>query len=349
MNLNFLTYKDFKAVDFFQDPAFSSYVLSPNNTDRLFWEELQRRHPLLAEEMRIATNWILLIREQPVYTGALSQEVRWQNIQDKLPSYARKQQNRAVVKKMVRWSSRIAAVFLAVFLMYEINQMGTKQSHAGYGEQKEVLLPDESKINLNSNSKISYVRDWKSDKPREVWLSGEAMFEVKHTAVFNRLRKKDHFVVHVGDLSLTVLGTRFNVKERRNRIEVTLFEGSLRINREDDLQHILKPGETFIYDSNEEIPSVEKKDVASVEAWTREELDVENSNLSNLIEIIEDNYGYQVVLTDSALLQKRLTGTIPVTNIDDILFVIKHTMDVSIRKDNKQIIINRNQHSRTIN
>ena len=344
MNLDFLTYRHFNAVDFFQDPAYAMYVLSPNAENKLFWEELQRSYPELIVEMNIARSWISLIREQPLYTGMQSQEARWQNIQNRLPIYARKQRMRTVVRKMIRWSAGVAAILLAVFFMYEVNQMGKKQSHAGYGEQKEVLLPDESKINLNSNSKISYVRNWKSDKPREIWLSGEAMFDVKHTAVLNRLREKDRFIVHVGDLSLVVLGTRFIVKERRGRIEVTLFEGSLHLRNSKGLDRVMEPGEAFIYDRNNETRYFERREETEVAAWIREELDVEHRSLSNLIEIMEDNYGYQVAILDSALLEKRLTGTIPVKNIDDILFVIKHTMDVNIQKDNKQIIISRNQH-----
>lgn len=344
MKLKFSTYKNFKAVDFFQDHAFSTFVLSPNAEHGSFWEDLMRTYPTLEEEMNLARDWIFLIREQQLYGGKVSQENRWQNIQDHLPTYARKQANRTLFKKMVIWSSRVAATLLTVFLIYEINQFGNKGTNTGYGEQKEIVLPDESKINLNSNSKISYVRDWKSDKPREIWMSGEAMFEVKHTAVLNRLRESDRFIVRVGDLALTVLGTRFNVKERRNRIEVTLFEGVLRVSKEDGFEHVLEPGETFVYDKNKEIQSVEHIEEVKVTAWTRKELDVESSNLLNIIEIIEDNYGYEVVLSDSTLLEKRLTGTIPVKNINDILFVIKHTMDVNILKDDKQIIISRNKY-----
>lgn len=343
MKLEFSTYKNFKAVDFFQDQAFSTFVLSPNAEHGSFWEDLLRTYPALAEEMSLARNWILLIREQPLYRGKISQENRWKNIQDRLPNYARKQADHDLIKKMVVWSSRITAVLLTVFLIYEINQFGNKQTNTGYGERKEVVLPDESKIDLNSNSKISYVRDWKSDKPREIWMSGEAMFEVKHTAIMNRLRNSDHFIVHVGDLALTVLGTKFNVKERRGRIEVSLFEGRVRVTSADGLDKVMLPGEVFIYDQEEKTDQLVQSDVSKASSWTRGELEMEHASLSNVIELLEDNYGYQVVLTDSSLLQRRLTGTIPIKNIDDILFVIKHTMDVSIRKDNKQIIINRNQ------
>ncbi len=342
MEPTFLTYKDYKAVDFFQDSRFTDSILSGGEGAQLFWAALAEAYPALAEEMAVAESWILLVQSQRAYAGKRSAESRWKGIQDRLPSYARQQVRVRRIYQSLRWSAGIAALFLAVILIYEVSQFGTKQMGTTFGERREVLLPDASRIQLNSNSKLHYVRNWKTDKPREVWFEGEGMFQVKHTALKNRLRENDLFVVHVGDLSLTVLGTTFNVKDRRGRIEVTLFEGSVRIQGENGLDRMLLPGETFIYDEQERADQIVQKNVDGVSSWTRGELNVEHDNLANIIDVLEDNYGYQVILQDSSLLNKRLTGTIPVKSINDILFVLKHTMDVRIRVDNKQIFINPN-------
>ncbi len=168
------------------------------------------------------------------------------------------------------------------------------------------------------------------------------MFQVKHTAVKNRLRENDFFVVHVGDLSLTVLGTKFNVKDRRGRTEVALFEGSIRIQGQNGEDRILKPGETFVYDISAKASQVFTNDTNRALSWTRGELSIEHNSLANIVNVLEDNYGYQVVVEDPALLNKRFTGVIPVKKVDDILFVIKHTMNVNIEMKNKQIIIKPN-------
>lgn len=342
MKPNFETYKDYKAVDFFQDPRFSDTYNSSTAEYELFWKELAEFYPYLLVEMNQAHSWILLIRQQPIIKGKQTTTVLWERIQEQIPVYA-KQQNRSIrIRQFTKWSARIAALFLAVIFIYEVSQYGTKLTNTTYGERKEVLLPDESIINLNSNSKLSYVRNWKTNKPREVWMNGEAMFEVKHTAILNRLRENDRFIVHVGDLSLTVLGTKFNVKERRGRVEVSLLEGSVRVTSEDGLLKVMAPGEVFIYDKNNKTEQLVKKNTAASSSWTKGEIEMEHANLSSLIEILEDNYGYQVILEDSSLLDKHLTGVIPLKSIDDILFVVKHTMDVNIRKNNKQIIINSN-------
>ncbi|GEM65145.1 hypothetical protein SF1_31270 [Sphingobacterium faecium NBRC 15299] len=343
MDPQFLKYKNYKAADFFDDEDFVHSKLGQIENDKDFWKRLGAHDRELAVQMDIAELWMTLIKQQPVTNRGFTTDQRWENIQHAIPSYSRKQNQQLLIRKIVKWTARAAAIIIFIFIVYDISQFGTKSTNTTYGERTEVLLPDASLINLNSNSKLSYVRNWKTDKPREVWFEGEGMFEVKHTAIKNRLRENDLFVVHVGELSLTVLGTKFNVKDRRGRIEVTLFEGSVKIYGKNGVDRLLKPGETFIYDeqskANEIVPNTNPSKVSS---WTRGELNIEHSNLAHIVSVLEDNYGYQVIVEDPSLLNKRFTGIIPLKGIDDVLFVIKHTMNVDIVVKNKQIIIKPN-------
>ncbi|PUV26429.1 MULTISPECIES: FecR family protein [Sphingobacterium] len=342
MNSRLAKYKDFKAADFFADEDFVQTTFQNGDPQNDFWSELGDHFPDLIAEMERATMWILLIKGQELAPSGLSSHQRWAGIMAQIPVYEKKQRQTRVIRKILRWTASAAALLLFAMLTYEISQYGPKATNTAFGQQREVALPDASIIKLNSNSSLSYVRGWKTDKPREVWFEGEGMFEVKHTAIKNRLRENDFFVVHVGDLSLTVLGTKFNVKDRRGRIEVALFEGSLRVQGKDGMDRLLAPGEMFIYDENEKANQIVHSDVNRALSWTRGELSIEHSDLANIISVLEDNYGYQVIVQDSALLHKRFTGVIPVKGIDDILFVIKHTMNVNIEVKNKQIVIKPN-------
>lgn len=333
-------YKAFKAADFLADEYFATTRLAKNVEDVRFWESLISLYPEVAAEMELADQWIGLLRQQPVFKSSLNNEARWQRMKQALPSYEKQQNRRHMIRRYSRWTARVAAVLVSVFMLYEVSQMGTQVTNTAYGERRSMHLPDESIVQLNSNSKLKYVRDWKSDKPREVWLDGEAMFEVQHTAIKNRLREDDYFIVHVGELSLTVLGTKFNVKDRRDLIEVTLIEGSVQIENGFGLKRVLHPGETFVYNSKQDTEQVITEKIDKALSWTRGEMLVEHQNLSDIIEVLEDNYGYSVELKDSSFLNRRLTGVIPLTKVDDILFVIRHTMDLKIDKQGKKIIIN---------
>jgi transmembrane sensor len=342
MNSRLSKYKDYKAADFFADEDFVLAALMPADASTDFWSELHLHYPYLLDEMALAKTWILLIQNQTTAQSNLSSDERWKRIQAEIPIFERKKQRSRVLRSLFRWTASAAAIVLLIMVTYDVSQFGTKETNTAFGEQRELSLPDSSIIRLNSNSHISYVRSWKTDKPREVWLEGEGMFQVKHTAVKNRLRENDFFVVHVGDLSLTVLGTKFNVKDRRGRTEVALFEGSIRIQGQNGEDRILKPGETFVYDTSAKASQVFTNDTNRALSWTRGELSIEHNSLANIVNVLEDNYGYQVVVEDPALLNKRFTGVIPVKKVDDILFVIKHTMNVNIEMKNKQIIIKPN-------
>ena len=72
----------------------------------------------------------------------------------------------------------------------------------------EILLPDGSAVTLNANSKLQYY----THSARKVWLEGEAFFEVKKIP-----ETAEPFQVVTNDLTITVLGTTFNVNSRNEQ------------------------------------------------------------------------------------------------------------------------------------
>ena len=88
-----------------------------------------------------------------------------------------------------------------------------------FAESKEVLLPDSSVVILNSVSKITYnKRTW--DRNRHLELVGEAFFKVK---------KGSKFDVKTSAGTVSVLGTQFNVKQRKEFFEVVCYEGLVNV------------------------------------------------------------------------------------------------------------------------
>lgn len=340
MQADFSGYTSYKAIDFFQDEDFFEYVHQPDRAiSSVFWMELGDEYPHLRLEMEIARDWIVLFRCQHIHKADTPEEVLWSRIQHQIPVYTNRQMRIVKIRRLVSLVTSVAALWLVIWLFIEIREFGIKDIEVDYGLRKTVELPDESVIALNSNSKLRYKRNWKSDRPREVWLRGEALFDIKHTALRNRVFEKDYFIVRVSDLKLTVLGTRFNVKERRGKVDISLLEGRLQVEQTNGEIHFLSPGESFSYDVNrKELGKVKKSSAASV-SWTDNELKLEHTALADIVEILEDNYGFSVELRDSGLLQQRLMGTIPARSAQDILFVIRHTMNLRIDQHNKRLII----------
>lgn len=111
---------------------------------------------------------------------------------------------------------RVAAV-IAILLTgsyFYINSLNEKVT-TGFAERSEVILPDNSELFLNADSRISYSeKNW--DNQRNIKLDGEAFFKVA---------KGKKFTVSTEQGTVTVLGTQFNVENRKGIFEVTCYEG----------------------------------------------------------------------------------------------------------------------------
>src|SRR5690554_3852096 len=92
-----------------------------------------------------------------------------------------------------------------------------------HGKMSEIILPDGSRVFLNAGSRLVYP-DFFAEKTREVFLLGEAFFDVKHN-------KKQPFVVQTTDIRIRVLGTEFNISAypSDNTIETVLARGKVRL------------------------------------------------------------------------------------------------------------------------
>ncbi|QEC51383.1 FecR family protein [Anseongella ginsenosidimutans] len=107
----------------------------------------------------------------------------------------------------------------------------------GYGEQKHITLPDSSRVVLNSNSSLSFDNNWQPQEPRSVELSGEAFFSVVHTG------NNQRFIVNTPEgMEVQVLGTEFNVYDRRGIQRVVLNSGSVRLEYKDREAVSMAPG-----------------------------------------------------------------------------------------------------------
>ena len=186
---------------------------------------------------------------------------------------------------------------------------------------KHVVLPDNSKVALNPNSKISYGSNFALN--RKIAVVGEVYFQVK--------KDKQHpFQVFCEETTTTVLGTSFTVKgSEKNEVTVELFEGSVQMNvKGQDQKWILKPGQKFTYGNQ----------IASVAEFTRF-IDFDNEKLTVISAYIEQNYGYKVILPEEYNSQKI---TIRINKKEDLKTIVQlisemYNLNFDINEDLKQI------------
>lgn len=109
-----------------------------------------------------------------------------------------------------------------------------------HGSKSSLILPEGTKVWLNAGSKIYYHKDFTAN--REVYLSGEAFFDVTHNA-------GKPFTIHAGPVNIKVLGTAFNVKAypEDDLVETALLRGSI------ELTTVADPGRKILLRLNEKI------------------------------------------------------------------------------------------------
>lgn len=162
-----------------------------------------------------------------------------------------------------------------------------------YGRRADVLLADGSRVWLNSGSRLVYPNTFKGSK-REVYLQGEAFFEVSHN-------KQQPFHVYVNDVDVKVLGTSFNVRaypDEKN-LKTTLVTGSVELSAEQNKKRArLIPGRMAIYENGNQF-NIHTVNTEIQTSWKSGYLYLRNEPLQNLLKTLERYYNVPVALEDS--------------------------------------------------
>jgi len=142
------------------------------------------------------------------------------------------------IEKKMSWKYSLlkiaSVVVLGVAVYFTFFNNALSEIRALATEQKEVELPDHSKVVLNSDSELSFdAKEWK--KQRIVSLKGEAFF---------RVAKGKTFDVETSAGTVTVVGTQFNVNHRKTYFEVICYEGIVQVKSKDTLLKLLA-GDSF--------------------------------------------------------------------------------------------------------
>lgn len=338
-------YLEFSQADFLCDEFFQDWIFKKTEENDSFWQAWLKEHPekkemleasgKLLESLRFREDW----PEEDRVNASLEESLR---LIGEMEASGGRTPARVV---RIRRFLRVAALFVLVAgigaFIYKYSRKESRMEIAtSYGSIKNITLPDNSSIVLNANSKISYNKNWTEGKPREIWLEGEAFFNVKHLDADNKITEQERFLVHIDDMTVEVLGTSFDVRQRRGKTEVVLQSGKVKIllNDRNSSHIIMKPGQKVSIEhltKQYTIDSTVKPD--EYISWIDKKLQLTNASLNQIIQYLEDNFGCKIVLQDSVLGNRRIQGIILLDNLDDALFVISNVLNVKIEKEDNMI------------
>lgn len=165
---------------------------------------------------------------------------------------------------------------------------------AAAGQKSEVVLPDGSKVWLNSQSTLTYPTDF-GLRNRNLELVGEGYFEVAHD-----LNKP--FRVATNHIDVVIHGTTFNLSAHPSdsTVSISLLEGSVAIeDKNQSLISMLNPNHTITINRNDLHYAIVKDDVAEVSLWRHNKCCVENATAEEVFKKMGYWYGMNIQLKNS--------------------------------------------------
>ncbi|SHM00843.1 FecR family protein [Chitinophaga sp. CF418] len=237
------------------------------------------------------------------------------------------------------WQAGIAAAVAGIIIssILFLRQQPHHQTLA-YIEKKtqpgQVLtdtMPDGTIVHLAPKSSIRYTQEF-GKHDRNILLEGQAFFEVSKDA-------HKPFTVLAGDLSVQVLGTRFNVTYYKgvDSAAVSLVDGKVQVNVPAQKKlYELQPGQELYYDSHDQRAYTRNYDVEATTGWTSRLLVFRNEPLSVVANKLEQLYDVEISFANPAMAGYKLFARFNDKPLKYILDVIKAT-------DNLDYTINGNQ------
>lgn len=256
-----------------------------------------------------------------------------------------KRKNLKLEKKPPFWRkyAAVAAAFIIGILFAGILFRASSSHQSNYtfltgkGERAQVLLPDGTKVWLNSSTYINFQSSF-FGLSRGLELSGEAYFEVAPD-------KYRPFVVRTNQVKTTVLGTKFNVRFRKEeeRVVTSLLSGSVKVGikneAKENQEFILKPGQEIAVNTktlqSELTKSSRPEDIL---LWINGKLNFKNATLLEITHALEKHFDVRFSFQNTTLEDKRFTCEFETDDdIAQILKVLSLTNQLKYQQDGRNI------------
>lgn len=324
--------------DFLMDESFYNWVKQPNGREGQFWDNWLINHPEKQFEIEQAKK---IIKSISFKDKSFSKE-EITNLWDKIKEDSL--EHKAIDKESVAKSTnnylwkylKVAAVIIpfiatsVLLLLYHdnpkeivVNQQRIEKQ-IPKGQKLTVFLPDGSKIKLNAESTISYLKPFDRDQ-RIVELEGEAFFEVTPN-------KNRPFIVKSGNINTKVLGTSFNIKAypEDKCVLVAVKSGIVSVeNKNQDLPNklnksiVLSPKEMAIYSERTNQTTVSAYDPMEVLGWSDGVLYFDDASMDEFISKLERWYGIDIIVKRNKPISKGIVGVFTNQSLEEILMGTK--------------------------
>lgn len=286
--------------------------------EKSYFKELLRKYlqgNATATECRFLISYYNLFENEPDIIDLLSGEEK-KNLKDqtqlaiwnKIQKHEKKQKNRIINLSLTAAAAAIAFVFCTITLIQVFNEPSVPQQtvtrKVHHHKNRFIHLPDGSKVILCAGSKLNYPSSFAGLTKREVYLEGQAFFDIQHDA-------SQPFVVHTGKLETTVLGTAFNIKAwpANANITVTVSRGKVKVGNKNKTMGIISPNQQIIFNKKNAEVNKRNVDASSYLTWKEQDLFFDNLTFEEASELLAERFNVNIFFSNDFVRSKRFTTT----------------------------------------
>jgi len=352
-----MPYAHYSADDFIRDEFFQQWVFLPTQETQAFWQDFLTQHPYQRETIEEARQFLRIMDLE----GGVVAETRISGLKHRIEqaiyqSSAIEESNlpekEVAPKRLWQISPSIAAVVGLLFILfsfYWLNQNkswhpafsaknAAKEQTSPKGKRSLLTLPDGTRVWLNADTRLTYPRDFNRRAVREVFLEGEAYFDV----VENKHRP---FIVRTAALSIRVLGTAFNVKSYASdeTIETTLVRGKVSIeanqNKTGEIITLLPHQQAVFKKKSSMMVLANQVNTETYTAWRTGKLVFDDSPFSEIIPMLERWYGVKIHMADQHSLDCRFSAKIDNKTLSEVQDLFKTSDTITYQMKGNDVYI----------
>jgi transmembrane sensor len=207
-----------------------------------------------------------------------------------------------------------------------------------YGKKFEIQLSDGTVVHLNSGTSLKYPVQFLKGQSRQVFLNGEAYFEVSKD-------KRHPFTVNTKEVNVEVLGTKFNVSTYAEDVstDIVLVEGKVSLYKDKKSivnQVFLVPGLKGSNAKGHQEITTEAVNTDYYTAWMKESLVFKNTPFNAIIKKLERQYSVTFINRNKMLGKEIFNARFDNEPIEVVLKYFSDSYEINYKINKDQIIIN---------
>lgn len=339
-----MRYSDYTAFDFIQDDFFIKWVIHDDDEAAVFWKKWLEINPHKHGELQLAKDFLSRVSYEETHKMNESEFARiHENILRFNDQQSIRDQNRwKRVLAKVSWSVAAAILVFVSSLLIFLEKEGTpimipvietQTISTPKSGKRPVKLPDGSMVRLNGNSNITFPKEFFGNE-REVWLDGEAFFEVAPDST-------KPFIIRSEDFTVEVLGTSFNYRSfnEEQLKKVAVVTGKVKVMIPENEPLLITPELMAVYDIRSNKIVTERFDVKFETSWKDGILYFHRSPLDFVFDQLENWYDVNIEVSPEVSLKDLYSGEYQNETLQNVLFGIGYTSGFNYSINGKQVKI----------